>query len=621
MKRLLGLLLLFWFTSPAFAQHRVSTKEVKSKITRVTVFLKGAQITRMGELQLYKGNYIVKLVGLSPYIDQKSIQVKGEGNFTITGVNANLNYLNAMKLSHTKDSLNEAIKGLENKIATKQNRLDVLAKKRQILDANIKLGGQNNGVSITQLKQALALYESQLTSIKSEELKVNESIKGLRKNQQKLQQQLNSIGSSKSDPTTEISIKVEATASTKASFTVDYIVSQAGWYPKYDVRAKGVDSPLSLSYKAEVYQHTGVDWDKVQLTFSNGDPNKSGVAPALKTWYLDYARNTIRRTYSGNISDIHGIVRSSNTGDPLPGVNVVVKGTSIGTSTDLQGKYSLTLPNNASQLVFSYIGFKTKVLPITSPTVNARLEDDVQQLQEVVITTTTSRRRSRSVSERAQVQEAPAAKTVSTVMQENQTTVEFKVDRPYTVKTDAEKLSVDLKQFEMKADYEYYAVPKLDKDAFLIAHVPDWGQYNLLEGEANLYFEDGYVGRTIMDAKSLADTLDISLGRDKSIVLSREKVKDYSERKVLGSNKVDTRGYKIVARNNKEQPIQIKLLDQIPVSRNEAITVTPTKLSGGDLDKTTGFVTWVLDLKPKEQKDLNLQYEVKYPKREKVILE
>ena len=241
------------------------------------------------------------------------------------------------------------------------------------------------------------------------------------------------------------------------------------------------------------------------------------------------------------------------------------------------------------------------------------------QLSETVITSLQGRTSGVRIRGANSIKQEADVITTSTI--ENQTTVEFEVEKPYSIKSNGEKLTVDLNSYEIKAAYEYYAVPKLDKDAFLIARIVDWDQYNLLEGEANLYFEDGYVGRSILDAKTLTDTLNISLGRDKNIVIGRTKVDEFSKRRTIGSNKIESRGFKIIVRNKKSQPIKLTLYDQIPVAAISDIIVTPTQLSKGRLDDQTGEVAWELDLNPQQNIELKLEYEVKYPKKEKLILE
>jgi TonB-linked SusC/RagA family outer membrane protein len=84
---------------------------------------------------------------------------------------------------------------------------------------------------------------------------------------------------------------------------------------------------------------------------------------------------------------ITGRVTSSEDGSALPGVNVVVKGTTNGSVTDVEGKYSLSIPSAGGSLVFSFIGLKTMEVPVGDRTVvDVQLGLDVTQLTEVVVT-------------------------------------------------------------------------------------------------------------------------------------------------------------------------------------------------------------------------------------------
>src|SRR5580692_4054446 len=82
---------------------------------------------------------------------------------------------------------------------------------------------------------------------------------------------------------------------------------------------------------------------------------------------------------------ITGKVTDQKDGSPLPGVSVIVKGSTAGTQTNLDGVYSLTVPDGAKALVFRYIGYKEADLPINGNIINAQLEYDPKQLSEVVV--------------------------------------------------------------------------------------------------------------------------------------------------------------------------------------------------------------------------------------------
>ncbi len=613
-----------------FFSGAVSSQEVRetiftSSIQEVTLFLSGAQVFEKSQGTVPAGESVILIKGLSPYLDEKSIQAKGTGNFTIQAVNKRLDFL-------SEKEVNEKVKALEDKIReitstqTKENtRLEILAEKASLLDANKKLGGTQAGTSVAELKQAMDFYEAELTKISTERAQINASIQKENEEINRLQNQIRAMLESENKSTSEIRIRVKATAAGQASFELNYLVANAGWYPKYDVRVKNVSAPLSLNYKAEVYQNTGVDWKNVKLRFSNANPNQSGQAPQLEKWELNYARLTTFNPRTQVFGSVAGRVTSSMDGTPIPGATVMIQGTTIGTVTDTEGNYSLTLPNGASQIVASFIGYQGRSLPINSSTINISLNEDTQALNEVMVVNYDELQgRVAGVQMESRAKKAmapPPAAPLQTEVIENQTTVEIEVSEPYSIKSNGEKTLVDLKAYEVPAIYRYSVIPKLDNDAFLIAEIADWSQYSLLEGESNLYFEDGFVGRSILNGSALEDTLLVSMGRDQSIAVQREKVEEYSKKRTIGSNVAENRGYEMSLRNNKSQPVTLKVEDQIPVSVNSSITVSPIQLSGGALDPQTGKVTWEITLAPGEQKKVILQYEAKYPKSERVILD
>jgi len=613
-------LLLFCLTFIANAQEGKESP-FKSEIKSVTVFLSGAQVFESAVGNFPSGESVIVIKGLSPYLDEKSIQVKGQGNFIIQAVNRRLDYLSAKSSEEEVKKLEEQLDAILRNQSIELGRLEILGEKSSLLNANKNLGGSQSTTSIANLKQALDFYDTELTTLKKEELKIKANLQEENAKLNSLRNQLASLQASENKSTSEIRIKIKATAPGSASFDLNYLVANASWYPKYDIRVKDVNSPLGINYKAEVNQNTGVDWNNVKLRFSNGTPNQGGQAPDLDKWELNYARLT--RIQARGTVPFSGIVSGKVTdqqGEGLPGVTVLVKGTTIGTSTGGDGKYSITVPARSQQLIYSFIGMNPEERMINSSLMNVQLFEDSQSLSEVVVTGYRSSEK-RSFSTASVNSNAPEAQIIQTTFQENQTTVEIEVDEPYTIKTNGERMLIDLKVYQIPATYQYSAIPKLEKDAFLIAQISDWSKYSLLEGESNLYFEDGFVGKSILDATSLQDTLAISMGRDRSIVIERKKNEEFSQKRNIGSNITETRQYEILIRNNKSQPVSLNVTDQIPISVNSDILVESKELSGGTLNPQTGLIEWEVKLQPGEQKALKFGYEVKYPKREKVILD
>ena len=191
---------------------------------------------------------------------------------------------------------------------------------------------------------------------------------------------------------------------------------------------------------------------------------------------------------------------------------------------------------------------------------------------------------------------------------------EFDIALPYTVPSSNQPTLVDIRNYEMKAEYQYAAAPKLDLDAFLIAKAIGWEDFSLLPGEANIFFEGTFVGKTFIDPNSIKDTLSVSLGRDKRIVVKREKVKDFTSRKAIGANIRETYAYELSVRNTKQEPLKIVVEDQVPVSQNSQIEVTTLDTGGAVYDKDSGKLTWTWTLQPNETKKVVFKFEVKYPK-------
>ena len=201
-----------------------------------------------------------------------------------------------------------------------------------------------------------------------------------------------------------------------------------------------------------------------------------------------------------------------------------------------------------------------------------------------------------------------------TTITENQMNVSFDIDIPYDIASNGKRHSVTMKEIQLPATYRHYAAPKIEESAFLMAEITDYSKYNLLRGEANIIFEGMYIGKTVIDPSQTADTLSLSMGRDKKISVEREKVIEKSGTKFLSSRKEQVFTYDITVRNNKKEAVLLSLEDQYPLSTDKEIEVELLESSNAKVNKETGIVECELNLKPGETKKLRLSYLVKYPK-------
>lgn len=281
----LAVVLLSILASNCFAQTNQSTG---SRITEVTVFLNRAQVTRQVHTQLNAGKTNLIVNGLTSMLDPESIQVSGKGNFIILGTSHQQNYLSELNMPKGLRQLKDSVEFLQNQAAFENTQKEILNKEEQMLLSNQKIGGNNQNLTVTELKAMADFYRARLTDIASSRMKEDDKIKKLNEHIVRLQQQINTQNELHQRNTSEIIVSVSADAATSADFEISYVVGNAGWTPQYDIRAINTKSPLQLNYKANVFQSTGEEWKNVKLKLSTANPSQSGLKPELVAWYLDF---------------------------------------------------------------------------------------------------------------------------------------------------------------------------------------------------------------------------------------------------------------------------------------------------------------------------------------------
>jgi len=211
--------------------------------------------------------------------------------------------------------------------------------------------------------------------------------------------------------------------------------------------------------------------------------------------------------------------------------------------------------------------------------------------------------------------------TVSNTVAYRTTTTEFVIEMPFTIPSDGKAHTVGVKSHSIPASYKHYATPKLDKDAFLYARTTGWEDLNLLPGEANVFFEGTFVGQSYLQLDLPKDTLNISLGRDKGVVVERVKRKTTDQKAIVGSKRTVTIGWDLTVRNTKGTAVDLEVRDQYPLSPQSEIEVKLEDKGEATVDDQKGTLTWNFSLEPKAAKKLGFSYTVKHPKEMPVVLE
>ncbi|WP_291725287.1 DUF4139 domain-containing protein, partial [Bernardetia sp.] len=202
----------------------------------------------------------------------------------------------------------------------------------------------------------------------------------------------------------------------------------------------------------------------------------------------------------------------------------------------------------------------------------------------------------------------------NTTVKETALASEFEIKLPYTILSDGRKQLVEVSNIDVDTDYQYTVFAGKQKEGFLMANLSDWQQYQLVSGDVNIYFENKFVGKSYLDTQDSGDTLAVSLGKDSRIVAEKITLKDKNKRKFIGSNVKEAKAYEVIVKNNLSRKVNVKVIDQIPLSMDSRIEVETENLSGGQLNSRTGQVIWNTELSASDSKTFKLEYTIKYPK-------
>ena len=605
---------------PCKAQVRKVNAE--TTIRNVVIFSSGARVERSASVTLLPGRTEIAFPGLSNQLDQQSVQLQSDANVTLLSVQTTKDFLHARKIEQEEASFINRSAVVKDKLDVDLKLLEVFKNEESMLNKNEAIGG-TSGVRTLELKEALDLHRQRLTEVYKQELDIQKRINSEQLESQRLTAELKEIGKKKDSVNYIVTALVDNKETKSVTFNLLYNVSDAGWYPTYDVRIADVVSPLNVMMNAHVFQRSGETWKDVSLRLSTGTPNDNATPSELQPWLLGFYNPSVSfRRQAGTPGSVSGRV-SNTSSEPLPGASVMLKDSRTGVATDANGYFKLQNFSPGTTIIVSAVGYESKEVAIKPGYYGIILSPAKQELNEVVVTASGIKRSASALSyntDGAKFKDN-SLQFASVATQYQPTTTIYKIEDKYTLETDGKATTIGIRQFEVPAIYEYYTAPKIDPTAFLTAKVINWQDFDLQSGEASLYFEGSYLGKTYIDLSTTLDTLALSLGKDNGIKISRKLAKEYSSKRFIGSNRTDSRQYEISLRNTTRVPITITVKDQFPVSITKEISVNELNAPDAQIDKETGIVTWLLTIPPGQEKKLALSYNVKYPKDRVVLIE
>jgi hypothetical protein len=591
----------------------------------VTIYSSGARIERTGSVYLQAGRSEISFSGLSNQLEQQTVQLKADADITLLSVQTTRDFVTARTIDQQEKDLIEHAGIRKDRLDMDTKQLEVYKNEESMLIKNQSIGGQS-GVKAADLKESLDLQRVRLTEVYGKQLEIQKRILLDQQDVETTNRQLVEISKKKDSVSFIVTASVENKEPRTVNFELFYNIKDAGWFPTYDVRVNEVSEPLSLLMNANIYQRSGETWKNVSLLLSTGNPNDNATPSTLQPWMLGFYDPSASWSAPGPRGNVSGRV-TDPTGQPVSTALISIRNGGYNTVTDVNGFFKMTNISSGAYASISAIGFQSREIRVQPGYMDIKLDQAATALNEEVVVGYGTQYRSDLQGIAAGIVVSNKdfrrqdIKMVTVVTQTQPTTTVFKIDDRYTLETDGKTTTVGIKSLQIPAKYDYYTAPKVDPSVFLTAKVPGWQDYNLQSGEVSLYYEGTYLGKTYLDIGNITDTLSLSLGKDNSVKVSRKLLKKYSSKKFLGSNLTENKDYEISVENSKSVPVDLMIVDQIPVSTTKEISVEDVQAPEGQINKESGIVSWTIMMQPQQAKKLTIGYSVKYPKDKKVILE
>lgn len=570
---IIAFLLISAFISIAQTSGEIS---METSIKEVRLYLNGAEVFREANLNLNKGRNQFKFSGLSGKLYTESIKAElSASEVKILSLSSKTNYLRKNKEDQRVKQLRDSVEIVRSDLDILKGEQDAYVEEREFLKANRKFKGDDRTLGTSELRMVADFYRERNFEINKAVAAIDKKIEKTTQRLFDLKLQMSELNA-RQQPTSDIFLTLDAPMAMATGITLRFVVDDAGWSAIYDLEAGDLSKPIALSYRALAFNNSGIDWNNIKLTLTTVDPLQSATQPSLAVWNLnDYSSSQLsniaqKLDYGANIS-------FSERNDRLNMLN------------EKQTQFAQAYQNEAQQILGKDF----------NPHVDYNTE----------------------FNRRYQADKLNKPQRREWEMDIPELSFDFEIEEKFTLPSDKKEYSVDINQFSLEATYRYFAVPKLDKDAFLLARIIGWEELDLVSGPVNIYKGKKYIGQSNLDIRNLSDTLSVSLGRDNNVVIERTKVKNKSRKQILGGLKKVSVAYDISVRNSHSVPIQIELRDQVPISDDKEVVITLDEDGGAELEEKLGLLSWVMTLQASETKTASFGFSVKYPKDQRVTIQ
>jgi len=561
---ILGLILAAVLQTHAQSPIAIPNAEIDS----VRLYLEGAEVFRSEEIVLKPGRNHFYFTGISSKLYPRSIQMTAASEqVEVLSITSKTNFLDRRQEDARIVALKDSVRIQRESIEGLQDEREAYQEEKEFLQANQSFKGHEHTLTVAELRETADFYRKRMKEINVAMTQLNREESRLYRRMFDMKLMLQELNEGQT-PTAEVHIVLKSERTLETNLALRYVVADAGWTAVYDLESGKLSGPVNLRYRARAYNNTGVDWDEVAMTLTTLDPLESATQPTLSVWNLD-------QLSAGQIQQIG---------------NLSYNNLALGEGNQ---NYYMQIQQTLAQ---EDARRTTDYKKIMADDYNEQIDFDTKLYREY---------RDRQLNEKKLQQKEIVLPDFN---------IDFPIEEVVTLPSDLKPYSIEIGEYELPASYQYYAVPKKDKDAFLVAQITGWEDLDLISGPVNIYNGRRFIGESQLDIRTLSDTLMVSLGRDKDVVVTRVKVAGKNRRVLLGATKKMTVAYNISVANHKQQDIEIEVLDQLPITMDKEVMVIADELGGAEHLEKVGTVKWRLSVPAGKAATREFGFTVKYPK-------
>ena len=316
------------------AQNLANYISQNSEIKNITIHNVGAHIERTGNASIKLGSNHLIITNLSPSLINESIQfVMKSNNIIVNSVSKKMNFLTKESMGNKElDFLKDSLSNIKEQKRIKEVNLAVFLEEKDLFNENKSVLKTTREFIVDDLMDLSEYFKKSIYRIQSDISYTKKEIESLSLIEEKLKQQINSKIKNTRNQSANIMVQLTCTKAGNYDYVLSYNSNKAGWAPSYEIRSKGINSPIDLTYKAKIFQNTNETWSNIKLSLSTGKLNKSNKAPSFQTQYVNtYSTNNKRAktivNYSANAMDSEDEIQESISSSEF--TNVDYSGTQI----------------------------------------------------------------------------------------------------------------------------------------------------------------------------------------------------------------------------------------------------------------------------------------------------